>query len=314
MLPGARLMRNANSPPPPTSDIPRLPPREETTHKGLVGRIAIIAGSRGMSGAACLSALGALRGGAGLVRVLTPSSVQPIVAASDPCLMTTPLPETEEGYIKRERRPDVLDTALGWATVVAVGPGLGQHDGLAGTLLHVLKAFAGPLVIDADGLNNLAPGGPGVWSSREDRPTVLTPHPGELARLRKSAGLAHASGDDDETRLRITHEYACRAGVTVVLKGHRTVVCTPKEAYVNTTGNPGMATGGMGDVLTGLIGALLGQGLGAFDAARLAVYCHGLAGDLCAQRIGPVGYLARDVAEMLPAALAQASGTKIGFK
>ena len=135
-----------------------------------------------------------------------------------------------------------------------------------------------------------------------------------MARLRKAAGLADLRGDDDNTRLRIAHEYACYAGAAVVLKGHRTVVCTRDRAYVNTTGNPGMATGGMGDVLTGLIAALLGQALDAFDAARLGVYCHGLAADICATRIGPVGYLARDVAEMLPVALARSANARMGFK
>jgi ADP-dependent NAD(P)H-hydrate dehydratase len=307
-------MPNPTQPPTPTSDIPTLPPREDTTHKGEVGRVGIIAGSRGMSGAACLSGLGALRGGAGLVRVLTPISVQPIVAASDPCLMTVPLPETAEGHIQSQKHPGVLEDSLEWATVIAVGPGLGQRGELAELVRHILETFHGPLVIDADGLNNVAPAGPDVWSSRKNRPTVLTPHPGELGRLRKSAGLEDVRGDDDETRLRIAHEYACQAGITLVLKGHRTVVCTREQAYVNTTGNPGMATGGMGDVLTGLIAALLGQGLGPYDAARLGVYCHGLAADLCAKRIGPVGYLAREVAEMLPPALAQASGSRMGFK
>lgn len=300
--------------PEPTSDVPTLPSRPDATHKGQVGRVVVVAGSRGMSGAACLSALGALRGGAGLVRVLTPISVQPIVAASDPCLMTAPLPETNEGCIRFEKSSGVLAGALRWATVVALGPGLGQQRGLAELVRHIADAFAGPLVVDADGLNNVAAAGPEVWSPRRGRPTVLTPHPGELARLRHAAGLADARGEDDGPRLRIAHEYASRAGTTVVLKGHRTVVCTPELAFTNTTGNPGMATGGMGDVLTGFVAALLGQGLDAFDAARLGVYCHGLAADLCAKRIGPVGYLARDVAEMLPAALAQAGGSRMGFK
>jgi NAD(P)H-hydrate epimerase len=300
--------------PTPTSEIPILSPRDDTTHKGQVGRITIVAGSVGMSGAACLAGLGALRGGAGLVRVLTPKSVQPIVAASDPCLMTVPLPETEDGCIQREAPPAAIDDSLKWATVVAIGPGLGQCDGLAQVVRRVLDRFEGPVVIDADGLNNLASLGPDVWQARKRRPTVATPHPGELARLSQAARLPDRSGEDDGNRLRAAHAYACRSGVTVVLKGHRTVVCTGSAAYVNTTGNPGMATGGMGDVLTGFIAALLGQGLDAFAAARLGVHCHGLAADLCVKRIGPVGYLARDVAELLPAALAQASGSRMGFK
>lgn len=307
-------MAKTPQPPTPTSNIPTLPRRAEATHKGETGRVAIIAGSRGMSGAACLSALGALRGGAGLVRVLTPVSVQPIVAASDPCLMSVALPGTEAGQIARGAWPLIRDGSLGWADVVGLGPGLGEGDDVADVVGNVLQAFRGPVVIDADGLNNLAKTSPEVWSGRKDVPTVVTPHPGEMARLRKSAGLPQLMGSDDDTRLRIAHEYAQLTALTVVLKGHRTIVCTPAEAYVNTTGNPGMATGGMGDVLTGLIAALLAQGLSAYDAARLGVYCHGLAADICAKRIGPVGYLARDVAETLPVALARASNARMGFK
>jgi NAD(P)H-hydrate repair Nnr-like enzyme with NAD(P)H-hydrate dehydratase domain len=166
-----------------------------------------------------------------------------------------------------------------------------------------------------------------------------------MARLRKGARLPELVGDSDETRRRIAHEYACLAGVTVVLKGHRTVVCTPATGegggrhespfrpptvvctpaageatdgpalhYINTTGNPGMATGGMGDVLTGLIAALLAQGMSAFDAARLGVFVHGLAADRCAKQIAPIGYLAHDVADALPAALHEASRPRMGFK
>jgi len=307
-------MPESAQPPTPTYDIPCLPAREKAAHKGQVGRAVLIAGSRGMSGAACLAGLGALRGGAGLVRVLTPTSIQPIVAMSDPCLMSAPLPETETGYVARQAWPLMHDESLGWADAVGLGPGLGQSEDVALVATEVIRSFEGPLVVDADGLNNIAAEGAAVWLSRKDRCTVVTPHPGELGRLLRGAGLAELSGDSDEERLAAAHAYACAAQVTVVLKGHRTVVCTPERAYINTSGNPGMATGGMGDVLTGLLSALLGQGLNAFDAARLGVYCHGLAGDHCARQIGPVGYLARDVAEMLPAALYEASKTRMGFK
>jgi NAD(P)H-hydrate epimerase len=308
-------MADATQPPVPTHDIPVLPQRADDTHKGQTGRVALIAGSRGMSGAACLSALGALRGGAGLVRVLTAESAQPIVAASDPCLMTVPLAETPAGFIAAEAFPTIRDDTLSnWADVVGIGPGVGEDAATAEVVIDVLRGFAGPVVIDADGLNNIAKTGPDVWAARAARPTVITPHPGEMARLRESAKMKALGGRDDAVRLRMAHEYAARFDVTVVLKGHRTVVCTPDQAYVNTTGNPGMATGGMGDVLTGLIAALLGQSMNAYDAARLGVYCHGLAADMCAKRIGPIGYLARDVAETLPAALAQASNARIGFK
>lgn len=279
--------------------------------------MVIIAGSRGMSGAACLAGLGALRGGAGLVRVLTPESVQPIVAAGEPCLMTVPLSETKSGQISRKALGCLPEMAFDWADVVAIGPGLGSATGpdvgvseLVELTLRMLKI---PVVIDADALN-AAPDLLQTWlTARKNTPTILTPHPGEMARLRQGAGLRKLAVSDDDTRLRITHEYAHLTGAVVVLKGHRTVVCTPAEAYLNTTGNPGMATGGMGDVLTGLIAALLGQDLSGFDAARLGVYCHGAAADLVAQQIGPVGYLAREVADALPTALSAASRPRMGY-
>jgi ADP-dependent NAD(P)H-hydrate dehydratase len=308
-----------------TTEVPPLPPRAPDMHKGQAGKVAIIAGSRGMSGAAILCGLGALRGGAGLVRVYCPESIQPIVAASEPCFMTVPLPENSHGQIDGKKFKLVADD---WADVMAFGPGLGQSKETSVLVSMVAVPFSPenhkPLVLDADALNSLAdldrtgasvPSAQSAWwQLRKHYPTVITPHPGEMARLRKAAGLPELTGSDDETRLRIAHEYTLLSGLTVVLKGHRTVVCTPDEAYINTTGNPGMATGGMGDVLTGLIAALLGQGMAAFDAARLGVYVHGLAADHCMTEIAPVGYLARDVADAIPAALAAASLPRMGFK
>jgi hydroxyethylthiazole kinase-like uncharacterized protein yjeF len=305
-------MSKADRPPTPTTEVPRLPPRPDTTHKAQVGRIAIVVGSRGMSGAACLSGLGALRGGTGLVRVCCPESILAIVAASEPCLMTLALAEGAEGRISPAALPVLLES-LQWADVVAIGPGLGLGDSVAEVVSRVLAEFPHPVVIDADGLNNLATQEQ-WWSTREGRQTVVTPHPGEIARLRRGAGLDTDPEQTDEARLAAASEFATLTGTTVVLKGHRTVVCTADQAYVNTTGNPGMATGGMGDVLTGLIAALIGQGLNAFDAARLGVYTHGAAADDCAKRIAPVGYLAREVADGLPAALARASQPTVGFK
>lgn len=298
----------------PISTTHTLPPRDDHAHKGRVGRILIVAGSRGMSGAACLSAAGALRGGAGLVRVLAPASVQPLVAAGDPCLMSVPLPETRTGTIDDKRCRKLLAKAFEWATVTALGPGLGQHHSLRDFVRFTLQKYPGPLVVDADGLNNIAALGYDVWKSRAGKKTVITPHPGEFSRLRNDAKLDEAMSYDDDVRLRAAYEFAVDTGVVVVLKGHRTVVADTTRTYVNTTGNPGMATGGMGDVLTGFIAAIIGQGLEAFEAACLAVKAHGLAGDLCAKNIGPIGMLARDVAEALPAALAQVAVKRMGFK
>jgi NAD(P)H-hydrate epimerase len=299
-----------------TTEVPALPPRAPTTHKGQAGHVAIVAGSRGMTGAAVLSALGALRGGAGLTRVYCATSLVPIVAVGDPCLMTVGLPEHEDGQVDGETALGTITD--GWAHALAIGPGLGQSDTLPGLISGVLRTVRQPVVLDADGLNNLArmegvDAFQAVWSTRSFTDLVVTPHPGEMSRLREAAGLQPMRGDDDATRLRLAHEFATWAGVTVVLKGHRTVVSTPEAAYVNKTGNPGMATGGMGDVLTGLIAALLAQGMEPFAAARLGVYAHGLAADRCAKQIGGVGYLARDVADDLPGALLEASRPRIGF-
>ena len=304
-----------NEPPKIVTDVPRPPPRPATFHKGLAGRVAIIAGSRGMSGAAVLCGLGALRGGAGLVRVLTPKDVQPIIAASEPCLMTIPLTDGEARTTGMNGK--LLHSVYNWASAVALGPGLGVGELSLNNVPDVLRNCPAPLVIDADGLNTLArideawadstPPPQHWWMPRERGTTVITPHPGEMARLRAAAGLLRLHGDDDETRVRIAHEYADLSGSVVVLKGHRTVVSTAAQAYINTTGNAGMATGGMGDVLTGLIAALLGIGMPPFDAARLGVWAHGAAADLLAEEIGAFGYLAREVGDTLPRVLTQAT-------
>lgn len=280
-------------------------------HKGQAGRVAIVGGSQGMSGAAILAGLGALRGGAGLVRIYCPASIQPIVAAAEPCFMTVPIVEVGIGRI--------ADTLLadGWADALAVGPGLGPGDLAVEITRQAVARSRGPVVLDADGLTPLAMGGPlalgGGGPQQSARPAVITPHPGEMARLRQGAGLALLSGDDDETRIRIAQEYARLSSAVVVLKGYRTVVCASDRAFVNSTGNPGMATGGMGDVLAGLIAALIGQGLSPFDAACLGVHIHGLAADLCAREVGSVGYLAREVADRIPAALQHVRRARIGF-
>ncbi|MBN2446869.1 MAG: NAD(P)H-hydrate dehydratase [Phycisphaerae bacterium] len=302
-----------NSQPRIVTDVPSLPPRPPTFHKGQTGRVAVIAGSRGMSGAAVLCGLGALRSGAGLVRVITPEDVQPIVAASEPCLMTVPVTEGEARIPGMNGK--LLHSVYNWASAVALGPGLGIAELAMHNVPDILRECPAPLVIDTDGLNTLAwidegwadasPQRQHWWMIRRKALTVITPHPGEMTRLRAAAGLPALSGDDDITRLRLAHEYADLARCTVVLKGHRTIVSTPDEAYINTTGNAGMATGGMGDVLTGLIATLLGIGLPPFDAARLGVWAHGAAADLLVDRIGPFGYLAREVADAIPRVLAK---------
>lgn len=296
--------------------IPMLPDRSASMHKGQAGRVAIVAGSRGMSGAACLAGLAALRSGAGLVRLLVPDSILPIVASSEPSLMTVALPEDRGGQLANGATLAIDEAALHWASALAAGPGLGSaraDNGVRGAVRRVLR-FDGPVVLDADGLNATADGLVDILQSRPGPPAVLTPHPGEMARLRAGAGLESADGQDDNARIRTAHEYAARARCVVLLKGHRTVVATPDQFYINTTGNAGMATGGMGDVLTGLIAALLGLGMDPFKAACLAAYAHGLAGDMLARQFAPFGYLARELADHLPQALTQSKLADIGFK
>ncbi|MFO0838681.1 MAG: NAD(P)H-hydrate dehydratase [Phycisphaerae bacterium] len=302
------------SAPPRDDAVPALAARSPNVHKGDVGRVAIFAGSRGMSGAALLCASGALRGGAGLVRVLTAASVQSTIAAGEPCCMSQSLNEDDSGRIDR---PDenIVRESLEWADVVAVGPGLGQSPTLGRLVADIVRQAPRPCVIDADGLNNLAQ--VAEWWRRNSKvPRVLTPHPGEMRRLLDSAGRADIEiGRTDESRIAAAHALSRLADAIVILKGHRTVVCAPHAAYVNQTGNAGMATGGMGDVLTGLIAALIGQKMSPFDASRLAVHVHGAAADRLAKHLAPVGYLAREVADAIPAALSEhVDRPRFGFR
>jgi NAD(P)H-hydrate epimerase len=275
--------------------VPTLPRRRPDSHKGDFGRALVVAGSRGMSGAAVLCASAALRGGAGLVRVAVAEGILPLVAAGNPCYMTAPLPQDEQGRLAAAAEPHLLDLARA-SDVVGCGPGLGRGPGPDALVAAVVSRVAAPLVVDADGLNAL--------QRRTDLlrarpgPTVLTPHPAEFARL--AGGDTAAVQADRQGR---AARFAADHGVVVVLKGHGTVVTDGKQVYISTTGNPGMATGGTGDVLTGLVAALLGQGLAPFAAAQLGVYVHGLAGDLARDKLGETALIATDLLEYLPAAL-----------
>jgi ADP-dependent NAD(P)H-hydrate dehydratase len=278
--------------------IPKLAPRGLDGHKGRYGTVLVIAGGRGMAGAAALCGAACLRSGAGLVRVATAAEVQPVVASFEPCYMTYPLPHQDEGLIDFGKSRPILPSLIDKADVVAVGPGLGQADGIR-ELVHFLIAETDrPLVIDADGLNALD--GHTEWLAGLRRPVILTPHPGEFARL---AGKSVAEVQED--RVEHAAELAATSeGLIVVLKGAGTVVTDGRRYYVNTTGNPGMATGGSGDVLTGVIAALIGQKLPAFEAAQLGVFVHGLSGDIARDNHGEVGMIAGDIVDALPDAFA----------
>ena len=271
-----------------------LQPRRPDTHKGTYGHVLIVAGSVGFTGAAVLSTMGAARGGAGLVTVAVPQAVYPIVASKVTEGMATPL--ADDGSALGPSAMARVDELLASCDVVAAGPGLSTAPGVARVIEELLGRDK-PLVLDADGLNVLAGRADRLAKARS--PVVITPHPGELGRL-----LKQPTPKIVEDRLGAARTAAARFRCVVVLKSARTVVAKPDgEAAIVRTGNPGMASGGMGDVLTGALAALIGQGLAPFDAAVAAAYLHGLAGDLGAQEIGQVGLLASDVADRLPHAI-----------
>jgi len=275
--------------------IPILKPRAVDTHKGDFGKVFIIAGSIGMSGAAALAGRSALRAGAGLVRVATPKSVLPIVASIEPSFTTIPLPEDSSGKISSKAINIILE-AVGQNDAVAFGPGLGTSGALRSVLERLLEQEGLKLVVDADGLNNLA--GIKDWTDRLKAKMILTPHPGEMKRL--WSGLFREPLPDQRQQQAV--QLAQHTGTIVVLKGAGTIVTDGEKVYINKTGNPGMSTAGSGDVLTGVITALLGQGLSDFDAAVLGVYVHGLAGDIAAEKLGQVGMITTDIIDSLPEA------------
>jgi hydroxyethylthiazole kinase-like uncharacterized protein yjeF len=262
-------------------------PRAADSHKGDYGRVLIVAGSRGKTGAAHLSAVGALRSGAGLVTVATPGSCLGVIASLGSEYMTEPLDEAINGL-----DPDGVDRLLELARdVVAVGPGLGQAEATRQFVRQLVDRATTPLVVDADGLNAFADE-PDRLAGREGRDVIITPHPGEMARL-----VGMSTDEVQASRVEIARNFAVAHRVYVVLKGHRTLIATPDErVFINPTGNPGMATGGTGDVLTGMIAAWLAQLLDAEAACKLAVYLHGMAGDLAEADEGEVSMTASDLA------------------
>lgn len=275
-----------------------LKPRAPETHKGDVGHVLVVAGSSGLTGAAALCSLGAVRSGAGLVTLGIPKSLQDVMAVKLTEVMTAPLHETPRRTLSLKALPELLDL-IERVTAVALGPGLSQDTETKEVVRRLLPRVTKPAVIDADGINAIAEE-PHVLK-RLTLPVILTPHPGEMGRL-----IRLSAADVQRDRERIAKEFATTYRVVVVLKGHRTVVANiDGELYVNDTGNPGMATAGCGDVLTGAIAGLLGQGLALFDAARLGVYLHGLSGDLAAEEVGEVGLIASDVLDRMPAAIEQ---------
>jgi len=277
--------------------LPNLPPRTADSHKGTFGKVLIVAGSRGMTGAAILCGGAALRSGAGLVQVAVPSDVQPIVAAGNPCYTTASLSiEVNRHQLTEDAAPTVLEL-LRSANVLAMGPGMGQGGKISEIIEIILVQAEVPVVLDADGLNALAANPNDVLKRRNQHPTVLTPHPGEFGRL-----IRRSTHEVLEHRKELAMNYAAEHDIVLVLKGQGTLVTDGRRLFQNTTGNPGMATGGTGDVLTGVIAALIAQGLAPFDASQLGVHVHGKAGDLAAEEKGQIGLIATDVLDQLPQA------------
>jgi len=273
-----------------------LPDRHMSSHKGDNGKVLVVAGSVGMTGAAELASKATLRAGAGLVKVATAKSAQATLAGRSAEVMTIPVADTAEGSISAEAET-TIDEARKWADVEVIGPGLSLNPETINWFEEHVKDLPLPTVIDADGLNALAQL-PEALASLSGKDVILTPHVGEFARL---AGVTNEEVVSD--RLNMVRQFAEEKGVTVVLKGVPTLIAGPSgPVYAILAGNPGMATAGMGDVLTGVVAGFLAQGLDTQAAAMTAVTVHGLAGNLAAEELGSTGIVAGDVVEKLPLA------------
>lgn len=264
-----------------------IPIRDVWAHKGNFGKLLLLCGSKGYTGAAALAAMGALRCGAGLVYLGVPECIYHIEAVKLTEPVVFPLPDDGAGYSTKAVKPVVQ--RLGGMDAVLLGCGCGKSEGVHALLESVLTRFQGSVVLDADGINAL-PRHKDILRERT-APTILTPHDGEFCRL---------GGELSEDRINSAAKLAADMGAVVLLKGHRTVITDGQTAYVNQTGNPGMAVGGSGDVLAGMIVSLLGQGLAPLEAAACAAYLHGAAGDICAAEIGQAGMLPTDMLNVLP--------------
>jgi NAD(P)H-hydrate epimerase len=264
-----------------------LPKRRSDTHKGDYGKVLLLCGSRGYTGAAALSAKAALRAGSGLVYLGVPESVYAIEAAKLDEPVVFPLSDRDGMY--STDAADHIKARLAAMDAVLIGPGMGQSEGTLKMVQTVLQGFDGPIVLDADGIN--------VLSQHKDilrgrtSPTILTPHFGEYCRF---------GGDTELPKAECAAKLAKETGCIVVLKGSNTVITDGNCAYINPTGNPGMAVGGSGDVLAGIMVSLLGQGVAPIESAAAAVWLHGKAGDICAKEIGQYGMLPGDMIKALP--------------
>ncbi len=288
----------------PSEVFSMLPKRPPDTHKGTCGKLLVIAGSVGMTGAATLTSLSALKAGCGMVILGCPTSLNDIFEIKMTEVMTKPLPEVRSKRVLAKRSLGEIRQLLKWADTLALGPGLGQHFETVELVQRLVSTLKHPVVIDADGLNALAKN-VDILKNRKT-PTIITPHIGELSRL---VGLPIEEIETD--RIEIARKTASDFGVILVLKGAPTVIAEPGgEVWINPTGNDGMATAGCGDVLTGIIASFLTQGMRPLEAAICGVYIHGLAGDLAAYDRGQFGSIAGDIMEMVPEAIIEMQGAE----
>jgi len=293
-----------------------LAPRDPEAHKGSFGHVLVVGGSLGKAGAAAMAGMAGLRAGAGLTTVACPRSVLPTVAGFMPELMTEPLEETEAGTISlRALEYGRMDALVQGKTVIALGPGIGRHSETTQFVRTLVEKFRLPMVIDADGLNAFQAATEKLDGS--SHPLALTPHPGEMAGL-----IAGTVTDVEKDRIAVARSFAQDHKLVLVLKGHRTLTALPDgRIWVNHSGNPGMASGGMGDILTGMVAGLWAQGLHgkpptaeagpspAHDAIITAVYLHGLAGDVARERQGELSLTATDLLAALPEAVRRVQAT-----
>jgi NAD(P)H-hydrate epimerase len=282
-------------------NLPKLISRKRNTHKGNYGRVLVLAGSPGMTGAAYLCCKAALRSGSGIVTLGIPKSLNFVMETKLTCVMTHPLPETKALTLSNRGREEILKLCERH-DVVALGPGLSQQPETKNLILWLIKTIDRSIVIDADGINALTGKLHILYNIKKN--VVLTPHPGEMSRL---INLDSAK-DVQKKRLNIATQFVKSIhkqlgkgkDFILVLKGDKTIVADYNKVYINRTGNPGMATAGAGDVLTGIIVSLIGQGFNVFNASQLGVHIHGLAGDMASKKKGKVSMIASDILDFLP--------------
>ncbi len=281
--------------------LPKLIPRKKNTHKGSYGRVLVLAGSPGMTGAAYLCCKAALKSGSGLVTLGVPKSLNFVMETKLTCVMTHPLPETKALTLSNKGREEILKLCEKH-DVVALGPGLSQQPETKKLILWMIKTINRSIVIDADGINALTGNLHILYKIKKN--VVLTPHPGEMSRLINldSAKDVQKKRIDIATKFvkSIHKQLGKERDFVLVLKGDKTIVANYNKVYINHTGNPGMATAGAGDILTGIIISLIGQGFNVFDASQLGVYIHGLAGDIASKKKGEVSMIASDILDFLP--------------